>query len=558
MKFNPYFKLVSLFVLTGAFLIQSCIKEEYDFSKVSVRDWDPKLAIPLVNSTLTINDILLNADKQGAISVGSDGFCTLIYRGNLFSDEAGRFLNIPNQNLSPLSYSFSNTVSVGTFNAGNNGSNYGPYNQNGSYTLTSSYAIDSLYLKPGTTFRLAYNNTLPADLNINLTVNSLKDQNTAATFSKVISVPANTNSFVEYDLGGYLLNLNDGLGNRNILNLNYSLTMTKKGNASGAESISLTPSLNNIKFSTFIGSIGNLVNAISPYQDTISISIFRDASTLAGGTFTLVDPSVEAKITSYLGCNVKLTFDRLDAFTPDANNNNTNSNSLAGTATTQNITINGASSFSVPGFTDLIINKTNTSNVVPFINSQPKNVIYKVSAVTNPGLSGYVRNFFTDTSKFKVDFDIIMPMWGTAANFTLLDTIPVDLGDLSQINNITLRTYFNNEFPIDMGMEMDFVDSTYKTVFTFIPAGTTIIKGSSVDAVTGKLVKSTELRNDYIIDRSGIQNLKNVKKLIIKAKASTSKDAGGNQPNVKFYNFYKLNARVGLQVQPIINASTGK
>ena len=228
MKFNPYFKLVSLFVLTGAFLIQSCIKEEYDFSKVSVRDWDPKLAIPLVNSTLTINDILLNADKQGAISVGSDGFCTLIYRGNLFSDEAGRFLNIPNQNLSPLSYSFSNTVSVGTFNAGNNGSSYGPYNQNGSYTLTSSYAIDSLYLKPGTTFRLAYNNTLPADLNINLTVNSLKDQNTAATFSKVISVPANTNSFVEYDLGGYILNLNDGLGNRNILNLNYSLTMTKK------------------------------------------------------------------------------------------------------------------------------------------------------------------------------------------------------------------------------------------------------------------------------------------------------------------------------------------
>jgi hypothetical protein len=558
MRVNSYFKTVTAIILMGVLFIQACVKEEYDFSKVSVRDWDPKLAIPLVNSNLTINDILLNADKQGAISVGSDGFCTLIYRGNLFSDEAGRFLNIPNQNLSPLSYNFTNTLPVGTFNAGSNGSNYGPYTQNGSYTLTSSYAIDSLYLKPGTKFRLAYNNTLPADLNITLTVNSLKDQNTTSTFSKAISIPANTNSFVEYDLGGYILNLNDGFGNRNILNLNYSLTMTKKGNASGSESISLTPSINNIKFSTFIGSIGNLANAISPYQDTISISIFRDASTLGGGTFTIVDPSVEAKITSYLGCNVKLSFDRLDAFTPDANNNNTNSNVLTGTSSTQNININGATSFTVPGFSDLIINKNNTPNVVPFINSQPKNVIYKVNAITNPGVTGYVRNFFTDTSKFKVDFDIIMPMWGTASNFALLDTTPVDLGDLSQINSITLRTYFNNEFPVDMAVEMVFVDSLFKPVFTFIPAGTTVIKGSSVDAVSGKLISSTELRNDYIIDRTGIQNLKNVKKLIIKAKVSTSKDAGGNQPNVKFYNFYKLNARVGLQVQPILNFSTGQ
>lgn len=555
MKFTNVSKIAAAALLTGAVFFQSCIKEEYDFSKVSVRNWDPNMAIPLVNSNLTINDILINADKQGAISVGSDGFCTLIYRGNLFSDEAGRFLNIPNQDLSPFNYTFSNTLAASSFNSGANGSIYGPYTQNMSYTLTSSYAIDSLYLKPGTKLNLAYNNTFPADVEITLTVNSLKDQNTAATFVKTFTIPTGSNTSVEYDLGGYILNLNDGMGNRNVINLSYSANIKKTGSANGSESLTLTPTINNIKFSTFIGSIGSLANAISPYQDTISISIFNNADAMGGGTFTLVDPSVEAKITSYLGCNVNLTFDKLHAFTPDANNNNINTDSLSGTSATQNILINGATSFSNPGFSDILINKTNTPNVVPFINSQPKNVVYKVSATTNPGSTGYVRNFFTDTSKFKVDFDIIMPMWGTAANFSLVDTSDLDFGDLNIINSITLRTYFENQFPVDMDLEMVFLDSLNKEVYTFVQEGTRVIKGASVDATTGAVVTSSVAKNDFVINRAGILYLKNAKKLLIRAKASTS---NGGLTNVKFYNFYKLNIRIGLQIQPLISVSTGE
>ncbi|MCC7050488.1 MAG: hypothetical protein IT239_01750 [Bacteroidia bacterium] len=545
----------SLVGLLGAGVLSSCVKDKYDFSKVSVRNWSPNVAAPLVNANLTIRDILVNADKQGAIQVGSDGFCTLVYRGKLFSKQAKDFIQIPDQSFSSFNYNFSNTTTASGFNSAANGTSFGPYVQNMSYTLSSSYQIDSIFLKPGTKLSFNYANSLPADINITVTSASLKDKTTGVAFSKTFTVAQSSNSVQQYDLGGYVLNLNDGMGNRNVFGFTFSATLTKQGNASGSESISISPSFNNVNFSAIIGYVGTLANSIAPYQDTVGISIFTNSDALGGGTFTVVDPSVTAKITNYLGCNVKFSFDKLDAYTPNASHVNTNLNTLAGTPATQNVAINGAVNFATAGLTNVSITKNNTPSVVPFVNSQPKNVIYKVNAVINPGATGYIRNFFADTSRFEVDFDINMPLWGTAKNFSLRDTQDVDMKGLEQLNSINVRTYFDNQFPAEMLMSLVYVDSLYRPIITLVPSGSVVISAATVDPATGKLLTATSTQKDYTLTREHILKLKDAKKLLITATANTTNSGA---VNVKFYDFYKLNVRLGIQVQPLVNVSSGK
>lgn len=546
-------KGVLLLMLLGTVVV-SCVKEKYDFSKTAVHGWSPYVAAPLVNSTLTIKDILVKADKEGAIQVDANGFCTLVYRGNLFTDQAGNFINVPNQNFSSINYNFSNTVSLATFNGAANGTSFGLYTLNNTYSLSTTYQIDSIYLKTGTQLAISYNNNFPADIELTVNSVSLKDKNNGNPFTQTFTISANSASTQMFDLGNYILNLNDGMGNRNKFFIEYKAKLTKTGSANGSEKLAITPSINNIKFSTFIGYVGNITGGIAPYQDTVSISLFKNADALFGGIFSLVNPSIKAVVTNYLGCNVRLDFIRLDAYTPDANNVNTNFNTLIGTPTTQNILINKATNFTTPGITNVNINSTNTPSVVPFVNSMPKNVIYKVNAQTNPGTFSYVRNFFTDTSIIKVDFDLILPLYGRANSFTLRDTQKVNMKGIEQLNSITVRTYFDNQFPIDIDMELVYVDSLYRPLVTLVPSGTIVMRGATVNA-NGELVSSSIQKSDITLNRYNIEKLKDVRYLLITGKASTTNQG---TVNVKIYDFYKLNVRLGIQVQPNISLSSGQ
>lgn len=55
---------------------------------VQTGEWQPQIALPLLHSNLTVDDILSKADDTDELSEDSDGLMRLIYRGTLFSAEA--------------------------------------------------------------------------------------------------------------------------------------------------------------------------------------------------------------------------------------------------------------------------------------------------------------------------------------------------------------------------------------------------------------------------------------------------------------------------------------
>jgi len=541
-----------IYILGSLLMLSSCKKETYELDKFSMSNFNGEYAIPLVSSELTVRDILSKANKDSSIVVDNNGFCTLIFRGTLFTSRVKDFVFISNQNLGNLNFNFSNTTNLAAFNAASNGTTFGPYTQ----TLTTTFTptpplIDSLYTNSGTSLDLNINNSFPANVTLTITSASIIDLSTMSPFNKIINLSAGSSTVVSYDLGNHILKLSDG-SNRSVISLSFTASMQKTSNASGVEQISISSSINNISFKKFIGYLGaNYTHPnFAPYKDTVPISIFQSSDpTYINTTFSLVDPKLEVRFYNEIGSSAKLNFTKLDAYTPDAFGNNLNTNSLSGSPVIQNIIINSAIDFSTPKTTSLSINKTVEPQVAPFLNSRPKNVIYEVNGVINPGSSPYIRNFFVDTSRIRVDLDIIFPLWGNMKDLVFLDTVEIDLSNINPYTKqIILRTYFESTFPIDLGATIVFTDTLFNTLYALIPANTVVIPGANVDS-NGYPIAPKIYKKDYIIPQSAIPLLKQSKRILIKAFAYTS-----NYPtNVKIYDFQKLKIRMGIDVKPDIS-----
>lgn len=60
-----------LLILLGTGFWQGCVKsEDFQYDKIAVTTWDPDVAVPLINSDLSVYDIVDNTDS-GTITIDS-------------------------------------------------------------------------------------------------------------------------------------------------------------------------------------------------------------------------------------------------------------------------------------------------------------------------------------------------------------------------------------------------------------------------------------------------------------------------------------------------------
>jgi len=71
------------FLLLSPFFLISCIEKELDFDSIKSQNWSSEWAVPLINSTITIDDLI--KDSTALIHDGEDGLLTLVYESAEFS-----------------------------------------------------------------------------------------------------------------------------------------------------------------------------------------------------------------------------------------------------------------------------------------------------------------------------------------------------------------------------------------------------------------------------------------------------------------------------------------
>jgi hypothetical protein len=282
---------------------------------------------------------------------------------------------------------------------------------------------------------------------------------------------------------------------------------------------------------------------LSPDKDTVLIKIFNNS--YGSASFTLVDPKVKVIISNSYGVPIQAGFSRFDSWNPQAATQIIPFVGAPPSIPIKSPNINQIGQMAVDSFQ---LTKAN-SNIVPVINNTPKYVIYELNSTSNPqGKVG--QNFVLDSSRFKVDMEIELPLYGTAKNFTLQDTLDMEFESVENVETFLFRVYINNGFPVDMDVQAYFADSNNVILDSLISPYQMLIPSGIVSPVTDRVVSATERITDCSFSADRVKKIEKTKRIIIKGSANTY---NGGSKNIKIYADDKMDIRIGVRAKLKVN-----
>jgi len=515
------------------FLMSSCVKEEFDMDTVSTTNWNPNGAGPLINSSLTMWDILDDYDSTDLLVVDSNQFVYLVYEDTVYSQSAEELITLNNQ---ALNYSDNLTIP-----GGNLATDYtASYDVDFDFALAGGMELDSLMLKQGL---------------LNLSLNS--DLNYPATI--IMSLPGSTQNGTTYrdtlNYSGTSGNISSGLAGTKLVfdntivdnRLAVHFDVIVHGNGATNNSpyfLNFNMSFNTLNFRYLYGYLGQF--DLSLNNDTIGIRVYNNSLT---GTVNWEDPRLYVNVYNGWGLPIRATTDYLAAIrtnTPPA------TVVISGPGIPNPWDINYPSSMGQIASSSFILNKSN-SNIDAGLNITPQKILALVSGSTNPN-GNVTKNFVEDVSRMAVEAKLELPFYGTANGFIIQDTFNTDLGeDLSHIDWVLFKLYTNNMFPIDGTVQLYFCDSLYNRLDSLLnPVDQSLVAATPGPAPDYIVTSPVAKMVSQTISGARVLNLENTKHIIVRARLDTYNSAGSL---VKIYSYYKLDIRLSAQVQLKFNSN---
>ena len=521
------FVRLSLVIIAASFLMVSCLKDDFDFDKMTKPVWEPNFSLPLVHSKLDLAKVLGETGGDSLMFEDPNHFLTLVYRDNIFSQSAEDAFSIIDQQYLK---NYQMTL-PGGMNNGDSVSNM--YSDNITFVNSNSEVIDTLVLKAG-----ILNFKLNTSLNHNAKIEILmptvtKNGVPLGTVLNLVytGVPININEFV--DLSGYKLVFDHSGGINNKLPINYKITFYHIGSPDlSPYDFNFEINFQTLKYSRMYGYL-NQKDYLFPF-DTLSIDIFKNSWF---GNFYLVNPKLMVKVLNSYGFPLNINFDLLDAYNPK---------------TPANVVIFGYPypfTINIPSYlgqvteTSFILD-TNNSNIRDAINITPHNLAYHFEGHANPsGL--YTPNFIFDTSSFKVNIEMELPLHGRAWDFNIQDTVDFEFEKVEELIYANFKLNILNGSPIDARIQVILTDSLYVPLDSLFVNEQYVVQ-SGVVGPDFKVISPTLRYTEVNLPQSRLANLSNARKMLIRAKLNTVNN--GNDV-IKIYSDYLIDVRLAVQAQ---------
>ena len=510
----------ALIFLTCASIVWACSFNSSDY-QIKGATANPTMAVPVAFGDLSIINILQKKDSSH-IKVDSNGLVSLLYDQELVSSDIRDLITMPN--ISNLNLQIAIPPKT-----------YGPNQNDIVTTVVSSQSVD-MGLSPEQLKFIAFKSGM-------LTYNASISPTTNLNYTVRITIPeftdTNSNPFSQEVSGAGSLSLSGyTYQSANANHFTLKLTMIVKANSSSVtiksgSNLNVKISFTGMDFNYIKGFFGD--QTAHPPAQTIDVNAFG-SSFLHGATVSFAQPKIELQVTNDYGVPLSVSFTSLGARKPDA--------SLAMQITPSSpVAINSPATLGTSATTNVVVN-----NVTNLINFAPTQFYYSVSARINKGLTTG-NNFMADTSKMRVKLHVEIPLYGEASNVVLLDTISVNLNNVNQtqIDSATLMVNVTNQLPLDAYIQFYLLNDNYTMIDSLLTSSQTLlVKGSDVDA-NGELKTASVVTEALPLQADKLSKIFQAKKIIIRAKMNTSKDANGNLVNVKFLSQYTINVNAGLK-----------
>lgn len=506
------------FLLILAVFLASCIDEsQYDFQRVTL---SPTLAFPVAFGDMGIVDILSNEDTAYVRSY-PDGLLYLYYEKTLPSRDIRDLFSLPN-NSSTTSFD----LPAGTLPASTSNTFVGTINRQIDLALSPEQLTEVL-LKGGTFAHsvLLSKPTSPPGLPLEATI-TLTDIVHKTTQQPLTVTIGNGSGSVP--MADYIIRL---VNNRFNIRVDLSIKPHPATFIPSATQANVQLGFNEMVFDYIKGFFGDQVAQLPP--QTMDISVFR--STLKDASASFVEPQLYLKAVNDYGVPCEVTFSVLRG--------RKGSNTLP-------MLINPASPVTLLSPTTLGSSATTAINVMnsrEMVSFEPEQLEYSAAARINKGLSSGT-NFMADTSKLRVSLVTEVPLYGKLTGITVMDTLAVDLNDLSEtsVSEASLKITAQNEIPLDAYIQIYLMNESYQVQDSLFASNQTyLVKASQVNAA-GDLESPGITNLELGLDPARVTKLFSARHLLVKALMNTPRDANDAFLNVKFRSSYRLKLNVGL------------
>ena len=529
---NWKLKIVSTSLLLFSVFIYGCKK--HDLNKITGIAFDQNLATAIGYGEFGVHDILKSAGSILNVDQNT-GDISLVYHKDIDTIFAKDVIT-----LSDVNQSFSIVPPSLAGNAGGSfvGSINNSTSQNFTYTTQNGAELHDLNFQSGNLVITA-SSTIQHDITLALSFPDLKLAGNVIT--KTITMHY-LNSFPY--TGSATINLSDVLADftangtaTNTLRINVDATITGTGNPiAGNESLDLAINLTNLKFKNITGYFGQ--QSLASFVDTMLLKVFDSPTS---GNLSFTNPKLAFVIDNSFGIPIDVNF---------------NNFSTVNTITSQNtpilisnptLSVNTPPTIGSSAQTTFVLNNGSTNNTLSnLIDANPKNLIYNISATTNPGGNIAPLNFIESTSKMIIKVDIELPFEGYASGMTIKDTLDFSYtNDVNIIKSAMLRLKVDNGLPLSFKGQVLFVDENYSTVFTLFDTPTELISAAPVDG-NGVVSSTASKSNDVTISAANALLLGKVKYFIFSGTVETTKP---QNTVVKLRDSYKIGFKLSMQVQ---------
>ena len=509
------------FTLIGALLLSvsfsSCVKDLNDLndraSRIKEVQWDPAFAAPLINTTLVLDDLIQDVDVV-EISEGPDGTIIVSYKGEVVTVKATDFVELGDQSMQDFFNPTSDEIDS--------------FNSNGSVTIERSYfikwdigdvEIDELEMFISN-HSLLVQTDIDHQVNVDIRMPGISyDGNPLRAMNGSLEQNGNNKTrFFNNGLTGYDMDMNDGPDGHSELLVEAKITITSESATplSTAKYISIQHDFVYNQYETIHGYIGKFETDAGP--EVVSIGIFEES--LGGASFSLVDPQVKIAIRNSFGVPIVSKVSRMDAYSDG------NPISIAGIPDPLPIPILSPSEIGQVKRDSIFLTKDN-SNFVTAVNNQPDSMVYGFEVDVNPQ-GPTSTNFITRNSEIGFDVEVDIPLWGTASNFSLKQDQEFELAleEDVDIENLIMKVYTENKFPVDLEIQLYFYDSTNNTLLDSLIEGKGfVLDGGKVDA-SGKVNEAGININEVTATGATIDRVRDANQVRIVGRFSTTKING--------------------------------
>ena len=492
-------------------LITSCSDQIEDLTRIDDVRLSAEYAIPLVESTVRLDDLIGEVTDEISLSVDPNGLLRFRYEGEIAA--VG----------SDVVFERLDAIAMGIFIPINRSQTAAPF------VLPDDVDLDVLRVKGGLlSYSLTNGYDRPVSVELSLPEARLNGEPLIITgnlpaYSGEGPLPSLSNPDDPFSLAGYALNtIEDSIF------INYIITDENGLQLQPSENTVLT--ITNLGFDYVEGYMGQ--SFYPGGRDTIDVDFFENYQE---GSIRFENPTITMTLDNTFGVPTRALIDVLNIIKA-----NGDTVAIEGPGVESGFDFDYPTVPGVVASTAFVLDTAN-SNLAEIISSRPVGLDYEVNAQLHPTGDTTIRGFLTDTASYKARVALELPLVGSADDFTLRDTFSLNvMEDYADITAVTFRLTTKNGLPLDLELEGTFLDGEDNALADLTDGQLTILEAGIADGSGG--YDQSVVSQDILMEGSRLDAIREATSLVILLRLST---AGGGTEFVRITNLQELEVLLG-------------